>query len=213
MDTNSKSPSPTRLPIVVLTAALILVAAVAVAFAHRDHRLKFQLGLANTGLATAQADLATAKSDLASAQAQVAQLQTKLDTANGSVARYQAQVQQLARMFGQSQRPYGKGHRIPVFAGFSRAPALPGQSAPTAFNLRVRSMVAGPLPITVKTTSSGKEKTATYTISHFWTDPDTFAPGDKIELSTEGYPPMRLTVPAFPPPPHPKAQAAKPSTP
>jgi hypothetical protein len=181
----------------------VLVALAALALAHRNHRLKFQLGLANTNLVAAQADLATAKADLAAAQAQIAQLGTKLDAANANAARQQAQVQQFARMFGQSQRPYGKSHRMPVFAGFSRVPAQPGQPPTAAFKLRVRSLVAGPLQITVKSGPPGKEKTASYTINHFWTGPDTFAPGDKIEISSEGFPPLRLTVPAMPPTPTP----------
>lgn len=213
MDTNPTPRNPARLPIILLLALFVLAALVSAALAHRDHRLKFQLGLANTSLAAARSDLATANANLAAAQAQIAQLQAKVDAANGSVARYQAQIQQLAHMFGQSQRPYGKGHRMPVFAGFSRVPAQPGQPPPAEFKLRVRSMVAGPLQVTVKSTSSGKEKSEAYTINHFWTDPDNFAPGDKIEISTEGYPPLKLTVPALPPPPRPQAQAAKPSTP
>jgi hypothetical protein len=211
MDTNSKSPNASRLPVVLLTAALILVAAVAVALAHRDHRLKFQLGLANANLAAARANLATAKSDLAAAQAQVAQVQTKLDAAIATSSRLQAQMQQLAHMFGQSQHPFGRSHRLPVFAGFSPQPAQPGKPAPASFRLRVRSLVPGPFQITVKTSSSGKDKTSAFTISRFWTDPDSFAPGDKVEISSEGYPPMRLTVPNLPP--RPRVQAPKPPAP
>jgi hypothetical protein len=198
MDTPPKPQSPSRLPIVLLTAGLVLCAFGAAAFAHRAHRFKFQLALANSNLAAAQADLASAKSDLSSAQAQILQLQAKLDTATATSTRLQAQMQQLARMFGQ-QRQFGRSHRLPVFAGFARAPAAPGSPPTPAFKLRVRSLVVGPLQISVKSSGSQPPKTASYMISRFWTDPDVFKPGDKIEISSEGYAPMRLTVPALPP--------------
>jgi hypothetical protein len=193
MDTTPRPKNPSRLPIVLLVAAFLLAVAGAAVLARQEHRLKFQLGLANAGLAAA-------KSDLAAAHSQITQIQARLDAATAENARWQAQMQQLVRLFSQSRRQFGKSNRLPIYAGFSRVPSPPGTAAPPAFKLRVRTMLPGQLKITVKSSSSGREKTTAFTIGRFWTDPDTFAPGDKIEISTEGYPPVRLQAPPIPPP-------------
>jgi hypothetical protein len=193
MDTTPKTGGRSRLPIVLLLAAFLLAVAGAAVLARQEHRLKFQLGLAG-------AALTSAKADLAATQAQIAQIQAKLDEATAEKGRLQLQLQQLARIFSQSRRQFGKSGRLPIYAGFYRVPPPSGTAAPAAFKLRVRTLLPGQLKISVKSSSSGQDKTSAFTIGRFWTDPDTFAPGDKIEISTEGYPPVRLQAPPAPPP-------------